>query len=339
MIVQDSIAQESIDRYELVNRHNVKISTIDTLASLSVGNGSFAYTVDATGLQTFPQEYENGIPLGTQSEWGWHSFPNTGNYTMEDVAEIFTTRKGKKVPYATQHDSGRKAEATHWLRTNPHRLHLGLVGLLLQKENGEEATPSDIDNIQQILNLWTGKIESRFTFDGQPVHVVLYGHQERDQISVRIESPLVSSEQLKLRMRFPYGSDCHVCPGYDWNSPGEHSTEMTSLARNAATLQRTLDTTQYFVDFSWEGEASVMNPDKHEFVLAPEGDSNTLTFSVLFSDQSTNESPTSFKATRQSSIEHLKEFWSTGGAIDFSGSTDPRAKELERRVVLSSISY
>ena len=56
---------------------------MDTLSSLSVGNGRFAFTVDATGLQSFPDVYAKGVPLGTQSEWGWHSFPNTNGYTEE----------------------------------------------------------------------------------------------------------------------------------------------------------------------------------------------------------------------------------------------------------------
>ena len=66
-----------IDRFTLINRHNVHINGIDTLGSLSVGNGEFAYTADITGMQTFPQNYEGGIPLGTMSQWGWHSFPDT----------------------------------------------------------------------------------------------------------------------------------------------------------------------------------------------------------------------------------------------------------------------
>ena len=58
-----SLFAQKIDRKALVTRHNVQISAIDTLASLTVGNGAFAFTVDATGLQTFPKEYQNGIPL------------------------------------------------------------------------------------------------------------------------------------------------------------------------------------------------------------------------------------------------------------------------------------
>ena len=35
------------------------------------------------------------------------------------------------------------------------------------------------------------------------------------------------------------------------------------------------------------------------------------------------------------SAAHWRAFWRSGGAVDFTGSTDPRAAELERRVVLS----
>ena len=55
-------------------RHTIVNQQYDSLSSLSVGNGNFAFTVDVTGLQTFPQAYANGVALGTQSTWGWHSF-------------------------------------------------------------------------------------------------------------------------------------------------------------------------------------------------------------------------------------------------------------------------
>ena len=71
------VAQKPIDRKALVERHKVINTKFDSLSPLSVGNGKFAFTVDITGLQTFPLEYKKGIPLGTQSEWGWHSFIDT----------------------------------------------------------------------------------------------------------------------------------------------------------------------------------------------------------------------------------------------------------------------
>ena len=42
-----------------------------------------------------------------------------------------------------------------------------------------------------------------------------------------------------------------------------------------------------------------------------------------------------FEATAAAAREYWHEFWSTGGAIDLSESTDPRWCELERRIVLS----
>jgi len=57
-----------LDRRAVTRRHNPVIRGIDAFAPLSVGNGEFAFTADVTGLQTFPAEYEKGIPLCTQSQ-------------------------------------------------------------------------------------------------------------------------------------------------------------------------------------------------------------------------------------------------------------------------------
>jgi len=80
---------QPINRKALVERHTVINKTMDTLSSLSVGNGTFAFTVDATGLQSFPDTYAKGVPLGTESEWGWHSFPNTKGYTEEEFLKPY----------------------------------------------------------------------------------------------------------------------------------------------------------------------------------------------------------------------------------------------------------
>ena len=46
-----------IDRQAVIARNNIQINQLDTLASLSVGNGAFAFTTDVTGLQTFPDNF------------------------------------------------------------------------------------------------------------------------------------------------------------------------------------------------------------------------------------------------------------------------------------------
>ena len=60
-------ADAPIDRVALLERNNPVVTAIDTMASLTVGNGDFAMTVDVTGLQTFPEKYSKGVPLGTMS--------------------------------------------------------------------------------------------------------------------------------------------------------------------------------------------------------------------------------------------------------------------------------
>ena len=50
-------AQTKINRQEVVSRHMIKLTAIDTLSSLSVGNGRFAFKVDVTGLQNFTEYY------------------------------------------------------------------------------------------------------------------------------------------------------------------------------------------------------------------------------------------------------------------------------------------
>jgi hypothetical protein len=325
--------EQPIDRYALVSRHNVVLHVPDTLGSLSVGNGEFAFTTDVSGLQTFYNEYENGISLGTQAQWGWHSSPSDERFSLRDVTQEFESCDGTKVPYAIQHDEGRGGEATRYLRANPHRLHLGLIGLTLLKKDGSEVTLEDLSNITQQLDLWTGKIESEYEIEGVPVRVVVYGHQQQDAIAVRIQSPLIGLHRLGVRFNFPYGNECHVCPGYDLSNFTKHQTDIVSKEVNRAVVRHSLDTTTYFTHVQWNGAGEFQESERHHFNLQPDS-SDVFEFSVLFNTDP-EVLPSDFATTKQSSEDGWNAFWSSGGAVDFSGSTDPRADELERRVVLS----
>ena len=64
-------------------------------------------------------------------------------------------------------EPGRAKEASDWYRVNPHRLHLGIIGLELENE----VRPSDVQNIQQSLDMWNGIINSRFTLKETPYHI------------------------------------------------------------------------------------------------------------------------------------------------------------------------
>lgn len=186
LVFSITLFSQSIDRKALVTRHNVINTKVDSLSSLTVGNGRFAFTVDITGLQSFPDEYRKGVPLGTQSEWGWHSFIDTVGYKLEEAIKEYELN-GKKVSYTVQWNSPqRNKDAVNWFRQNPHRLQLGNIGLELQKKDGTRASLRDIQNIKQELNLWTGEIRSHFTIEDIPVDVVTLSHGQEDVIGAKV---------------------------------------------------------------------------------------------------------------------------------------------------------
>ncbi len=90
-----------IDRHALVTRHDVVLTNFDANNPLSVGNGEFAFTVDATGLQTFPEAFEHTTPLGTLSDWGWHTTPNPNGWSIDKFQfKEYPDLNGRLVPYA-----------------------------------------------------------------------------------------------------------------------------------------------------------------------------------------------------------------------------------------------
>ena len=323
-----------IARQLVVARHNVHLTAPDTLGSLSVGNGAFAFTVDVSGLQTFYRDYENGIPLGTQAEWAWHAIPTDKGFTLKDVAQEYETCDGRKVPYAIQRSDGRAREATQWLRANPHRLHLGLTGLQLRRRDGTPALLSDLKEIDQTLDLWSGTIVSRYTVDGDPVKVELVSLTDADGIAVRVTSPMVRNGRLNVWLKFPYGAECHVCPGYDFESPERHKTMVRESTERETILERILDSTRYFVGIGHLG-ARVTETSAHMFAITPNTDDQVVEFTLRYSQEQEKPVTSDFETLHDKSAAFWKDFWNSGGIIDFSECTDPRAQELERRVVLS----
>jgi hypothetical protein len=89
LLTSFSAFAQPINREAVVKRHTVTIKKFDSLASLSLGNGGFAFTADITGLQSFPEAYAKGVPLGTQSEWGWHSFVDTADYRFDETLKKY----------------------------------------------------------------------------------------------------------------------------------------------------------------------------------------------------------------------------------------------------------
>lgn len=331
---QNLIAQTPIDRRALVERHTIHLNHFDSLASLSVGNGAFAFTTDITGLQTFPAAYANGVPLGTQSEWGWHSFPNTGNYRFEEALKTYHLN-GREVTYAVQFNKpGRAKEAADYFRQNVHRLQLGTIGFEIIKKDGSPAGIHDIQNVNQELNMWTGEIHSFFTVEGSGVEVKTVGHQQEDAIAFEVRSALLKEGRLKIFIRFPYPTGGWADGGNYWKEETKHQSAIVRKGRDNAIIRHSLDTTTYYVGLQVSSGSDLSEKQPHYFIVNP-GKAANFSMTARFDEKPNTAAVPAFDAVQKNSEENWDSFWKNGAAVDLSGSTDARAKELERRIITS----
>jgi hypothetical protein len=321
-----------LDRRALVRRHNVTLSTADPLTPLSVGNGEFAFTADITGLQTYPEYHQQGMALGTQSQWGWHTMPNPNGYKLADILDDYVVA-GRKVPYASDKGYSRTySPAATWLRANPHRLHLGQIGLRITKADGSLVGIDELTDTRQTLDSWTGLLRSRFETEGRPVKVQTVCHPDRDVLAVRIESPLLRQGRLLVSLAFPYGK-ADWGDAADWNHPQSHTTQHR-IEHRGADFVRILDDDHYYVRVACSSGGKIRIESQHKYdILSQDGQPLEIVFA--FSPIEIAEPLPDFQAVRAEAGRHWRQFWMSGGAIDFSECTDSRAAELERRVVLS----
>jgi protein-glucosylgalactosylhydroxylysine glucosidase len=330
-----SASPQKINRKALVLRHNIIFTKADSLSSVTLGNGRFAFTTDITGLQTFPLNYQKGIPLGTESEWGWHNFIDTVGYKREEALKTYHLN-GRDVSYMAQWNSPeRTKKASDWFRQNPHRLQLGNLGFEITKKDGTLAALNDVQNIYQELNLWTGKLRSHFTIEGASVEVATYCSGTDDAIGVKVRSPLIQEGRLKIKLLFPYPTGAWTDEGANYSNDEKHKSSIIFSHDNGAVIVHQLDTTKYYVSFKWEGEGMIDQKGTHYFLITPNSKEDLFDLTAKFTSKKDPGLLPTFIDVRVSSEIQWKNFWSSGGAIDFSGSTDKRAFELERRIILS----
>ncbi|MES2275738.1 MAG: hypothetical protein V4592_06940 [Bacteroidota bacterium] len=329
LIVPTLSQAQRIDRYALVNRHNVQLTEIDPLAPLSVGNGDFAYTADVTGMQSFEDYYwKNGISLETLSTWVWHSFPNVNNLKLQDAMKEIDFH-GRKIMYASQE----KSPAGEYFRQNPHPVPLGQISLV--QGDGKVLDMASISHIQQKLDLWKGLITSNYTINGTPVMVETVSHPGQSTVAFKIKSALLKGG-LKTAFRFPYAYDFTIKnkPPFDWTKPDRHKTTIINQSANQVLLKRSIEGTVYYVTVSWQGKGQFAQDGDHRFLLAGMG-ADSLQITCTFSPDIPKLAAPAFVAVKAASAASYQNFWTKGGVVDFTGSTDARAPELERRIILS----
>jgi hypothetical protein len=344
------VTDNTIDRRALVERHNVEVTRIVPASPLSVGNGEFCFTVDVTGLQTFPDRYPvesgtadpPGTMLATMSQWGWHSVPGGDRgdgYDLAGTLRTYQTPRGP-VDYVDMSgeiagiDDGSASAAESWLRGNPHRLDLARIGLV--------ATPAEVTDARQRLDLWTGTITSRFRLRGVPVAVTTVCHPRRDAVAVRLTAARAGGAGgaggvdgfgfgFEVRIAFPYGSTAWNNAA-DWARPAAHSSHLRRTDRGCV-VHRVLDETTYLVRIDTSPVAEIRRTGRHELVVAPRD--TVLELVVEFSRDQQDTAAPGFAETVAAARSAWTEFWTGGGVVELAGSRDERAAELERRIVLS----
>ncbi|NHN33443.1 glycoside hydrolase family 65 [Paenibacillus agricola] len=336
-----------IDRKALVTRHNPIIKEILPVSPLSVGNGEFAFTADLTGLQSFPEAYQ--MPLGTQSQWGWHQTGGS-RYELEDAPMQSFETNGRIVEYPFA--PGDKAEVFHWLRQNPHRLQLGQIGLVFLSEEGKQLGIEHLEPLEQQLNLWEGVLTSKYTVSGVPVEVVTCCHPESDQVAFHIESPLLAAGLLQLSIQFPSSTqlveEWRTSIQLEWEHD-THQTDWTGESANSGRFDRRLDEDSYQVACQWS-EGVMEQQAAHNYRIIPSRNGSSFSIVIEFipapsakpaeylsaeSAKPARSAADDFDAVLDASVRHWEQFWLSGGAVELAGSKDPLAHELERRIVLS----
>ena len=334
-----------IDRKAVLERHNPHYKSIKKNAPLSVGNGTFCFTADFTGLQTFYDEYSSGedaFPLCTMAEWGWHSYPVNAQTQLRLTP--FDTY-GRTVCYACD-DTGQE-ELFKKIRVNAHKFHLGRIGFEYLKEN---LTLKNCKPAGQTLSLWKGQLFSEFKVKGERVLTETFVHPQNDCLYVRVSSALVKDGKLAVNICFPYGS--HKKTGADFSAIDFHSTRIycenvshkecegiTNIKENIKKQQlricaeRKADDTFYKVFINGFGFTAFTDEKQHIIKLIPQSD--CIEFCVRFTQDDIDPQFDSFDEAKIKCKNFWENYWSSGGFMDFSDSTDSRAMELERRIVLS----
>ena len=179
--------------------------------------------------------------------------------------------------------------------------------------------------------MWSGIMNSIFEIEGNKITTQTCCHPSNDVLAFKVNSELFSKRRLSIKISFPYGSSDRTA--VNWNSENKHITEVISQTDDFIYLRRILDNDVYFVKVSFTKGAEVIQTGKHSFSISSRSDE--LEVSSWFSPKEITADIPSYLDVANESKKHWEDYWSNGGIIDFHGSTDKRAYELERRIILS----
>jgi hypothetical protein len=327
-----------INRHSVVSRFNPSRNASSNTTPMQVGNGNFAFGADITGLQTFQ-------PFAIISSWGWKNDSFPPGKTSEDIENYRGTswlNHGRPVQY----DFGGGGTVEQWLIANPNRVNLGRVGLLFWSAAGElqAVTEQNLTGAHQQLDMWTGILTSRFSYDGFPVIVETATADATSSVGIKITSSLLQSGRLGVFLDFPWndGKAKFSAPFVgNWNATANHTTSLSVPVSGEvrARISHILETSSFLT--SLVGDEIIIKrdtPTAHRYSIQPRKKVSSFAITVDFSGGGTVVPVTipQPQSILTSSSMAWENFWTKSGFVDIlTGSTDPRANELQRRIILS----
>jgi len=353
-----------INRRSTVCRHNPVLTQAHATNTLSVGNGDVAMTVDISGLQTFPAFHElrpdplriadDGsrglpeqqvrpfnvddfqIPLRTQSSWGWYSTRTEQEFSLEDAATTHQTARGP-VPYLDRMGLQRGADpipdelrASAWFAFNPRRMHLGRLALDATEAGPRIGHPNELEGAQTELDLWSGTVRAGYQLQGIPVEVTTTAHPSAQCFATRIRSGLLRSGLAVSWIFDPQRDD--LAP---FELPLAESVHWEETSPGGWLARRVVESTTYEVRVETTGTLCLLDGGTRVMAVTTEDELEVVVTLQPVPGPQPTDSPHTFEAVSTAAASAWEDYWLSGAAVSFDGSTDAGATELERRVVLS----
>ena len=157
-------------------------TTLDPADVFTLGNGDFAFNVDATGLQTFNSSKAlqgPALDMNTFSSWAFHSAPAVADGTADGRNAAlrsfnwttFPTPTGAHTvrPITLATDNNLTGPFREYSMSNPHRVGLGQLALRVLPPGAPagfdppEADWQTATQIRSSLDTWAGAFSSSFT--------------------------------------------------------------------------------------------------------------------------------------------------------------------------------
>ncbi|KAL1726528.1 Six-hairpin glycosidase-like protein [Schizophyllum commune] len=332
-----TVCYAAIDRRSIVSRYNPVRNASITSTPMQVGNGNFAFGMDATGLQTFQ-------PFATISSWGWKNDSLPNGTTKDDVERyhgISWLDHGRPVEYDF---GGQPAAIEQWLTANPNRVNLGRIGLAFFDDAGTSlanVSEANLTSLHQELDLWTGIAQSEFEWAGAEVRVTTSCADRADAVVVTLSSPLLAAGRLGVFFDFPWsdGSSKFSAPFVGvYNATDKHSTTLRTVSDLKSDITHELGSSTFVTSIEAKETVTLTrdSPDAHRYTLVAHEDTEDLSLVVSFSGDADPSLSPDVDFSHKASATAWEEYWTRSGFVDvISGSSDERADELQRRIILS----